>query len=667
MSAEGPKTQNGADSKTEWTYKSAVLVFCIAVNYIGSVIAFDNSYRFLFLDMIGTFIAAVVFGPVFAVTTALLTNTLTSITTPNLAHFAFANAAGGLWWAYAAQRGWLAVLRPQKAAPTGAWQRIRSSLQLIVVGGGGACVAVSVVAVFLKSFVFGHETATYGDYLFAAFAGPTWFRALAADLVLSFPDKTLVAMAGFIMVQSYLRFTNCQLCEIPSTDRRRLAAANHRDITLLVPTLVVFLAALAWRHFQLFPGEGHASAHWTVGLLALALLAAALWPCFTTRSVRRDALRDLFETQAQHPASDSDYWFLGTLGVGLVFISMLYWGAFAWLGQTPWAYYASKSWPITPSWTAIIAIIGLAVAQVFIARINERRATELKLQDKAAVHEEAKNALDLLGQELHRALSGSLQTAQELETGWEENPAIVKQIRNIVAEMQHEPGNWLAQAVREGRPFTGAELAACQGAIEFVKARIKEQCRDIPTMFDFTPQTLPVDQAARQVEDYVKTHFASLESYPYVGLDVQVDQGVRTMSDMEVSLIPGQLRSVLRNLVANSVQAIGRLYRLSAEAQFRRKIVVRITFDRDLVISVIDEGGGFPPEIVGDIYVTGVTSSKKRIGGGARTGEGTMLIKFFVGLMGATIAADNVTSVDGHVGASTKILFPARPSANAAR
>jgi len=667
MIAEDPKAQSGADSKAEWTYKSAVLVFCIALNYIGSVIAFDNSYRFLFLDMIGTFIAAVVFGPVFAVTTALLTNILTSITTPNLAHFAFANAAGGLWWAYAAQRGWLAVLRPQKAAPTGAWRRIRSSLQLIVVGGGGACVAVSVVAVFLKSFVFGHETATYGDYLFAAFAGPAWFRALAADLVLSFPDKTLVAMTGFIVVQSYLRFTNCQLCEIPSTDRRRLAAANRRDITLLALTLVVFLAVLAWRHFQLFPGEGHASAHWTVGLLALALLAAVLSPCFTTRSIRHEALRDLFETQAKHPASNPDYWFLGTLGVGLVFIAMLYWGAFAWLGQTPWAYYASKSWPITPSWTAIIAIIGLAAAQVFIARSNERRATELKMQDIAAVHEEAKNALDLLGQELHRALSGSLQTAQELETGWEENPAIVKQIRNIVAEMQHEPGNWLAQAVREGRPFTGAELAACQGAIEFVKARIKEQCRDIPTMFDFTPQTLPVDQAARQVEDYVKTHFASLESYPYVDLDVQVDQGVRTMSDMEVSLIPGQLRSVLRNLVANSVQAIGRLYRLSAEAQFRRKIVVNIAFDRDLAISVIDEGGGFQPEIVGNIYVTGVTSSRKRVGGGARTGEGTMLIKFFVGLMGATIVADNVTSVDGRVGASTKILFPARPSANAAR
>ncbi|MEN6633460.1 MAG: ATP-binding protein, partial [Candidatus Polarisedimenticolia bacterium] len=385
------------------------------------------------------------------------------------------------------------------------------------------------------------------------------------------------------------------------------------------------------------------------------------------RSVHHDALRDLFETQAQHPASDPDSWFLGTLGVGLVFITMLYCAAFAWLGQTPWAFYASKSWPITPSWTAIIAIIGLAGAQVFIARINECRAAELAVQDKAAVREEAKGVVNLLGRELRRALAGSLQTAQELETGWEENPAVVKQISNIVADMHHEPGNWIAQAVREGRPLTGADLTVCQGAINFVKARLKEQCTDIPAMFDFTPQTLPVGQAARRVEEYVKTHFASLESYSYIDLDVQVDQGVRTMSDMEVSLILGQLRSVLRNLVANSVQAIERLYRRAADAQFRRKIVVRITFDRDLAISVIDEGGGFQPEIIGDIYVTGVASSKKRVGGGARIGEGTMLIKFFAGLMGATIVADNVTSADGHVGASTKILFPAHPRAGSAR
>ena len=661
MSANATTPKARTDKETDWWYKSALFCFCIAVNYIGSVIAFNNSYHFLFLDMIGTFVAAVVFGPIFAIATALLTNTLTSLfTEANLVHFAFANAAGGLWWAFAAQRGWLAVLQPMSPGQDMSRQNmVWRSARLILLGGGGACLVVSSVAVFLKTYVFAHNTASFGDYIYRATAGPELFRAFIADLLLSLPDKVLVAIAGCVMVQAYLRFTDCQIGELEKRDRQRLAAANTKDLWLLGASLFAFLVVLAWRHIQFSQRMASPHGFLTVAVLFLLLLAAILFFAHSGWATRsRHATRDLFNAQLRCECSKQAAWFSWSL-CALPLTVVLYWLVFVWLGKTPWGCYAENPWPIAPSWTAIPALVVLAIAQVLIIRVNEDRAAELE----RSAQEETEGIVSGLARELQCALSGANQTAQELATGWETNEELLDYVEGAVRDARHEPGNWHGQVPPDGEPFNEAELTFYQRVVDFVKKRLAQHYDAIVKMFDFTKTTLPVGDVAAYVGEIVADVRAAAACSSYVRLSpVEVDPSVEKVSADKLTIVPSSLRAVLRGLLSNSVQAIENSYRNCHDSGFRRDIVVTVSFDGRLNITVKDEGGGFPDAVLADIYVSRVLSSKKRIGGAPRYGEGSMIVSRFVKMMHGTIRAENWISPAGNPGASTTVSFPLSPS-----
>jgi hypothetical protein len=75
-----------------------------------------------------------------------------------------------------------------------------------------------------------------------------------------------------------------------------------------------------------------------------------------------------------------------------------------------------------------------------------------------------------------------------------------------------------------------------------------------------------------------------------------------------------------------------------------------------LEITVIDNGGGFSPEIQSEVYKNPVQSANYLHG--SRYGEGTVYAAFYVQLMEGNIKGDNYNYADNLKGAKTSINIP---------
>ena len=146
-----------------------LIVISIAINMIGGQLASMVKLP-IFLDSIGTLISAVLLGPVIGMLTGLLTNLLWGLLTDPIAA-AFAPVAGWL-----ARAGWF------------------RTLPKVVVSGVIITLAVTVVAVPLRTALFGGVTGSGAD-LFVA-----WMHSMGQNLV----ESVAITVIGANLVDKIL-------------------------------------------------------------------------------------------------------------------------------------------------------------------------------------------------------------------------------------------------------------------------------------------------------------------------------------------------------------------------------------------------------------------------------------------------------------------------------
>jgi signal transduction histidine kinase len=131
-------------------------------------------------------------------------------------------------------------------------------------------------------------------------------------------------------------------------------------------------------------------------------------------------------------------------------------------------------------------------------------------------------------------------------------------------------------------------------------------------------------------------------------------------------IVLSKLQSIVYNLISNSESAIYMNRRklrksegLERSVQYVGKIWLELTEltnnnRHGLCITVRDNAGGFPDNILHKVYKEPVKTTKDN----REFGEGTALIGFFVKLMGGSIKASNVKISEEENGALTKIFIP---------
>jgi energy-coupling factor transport system substrate-specific component len=159
-----------------------VMLVCLGLNLFGNA-ASARLNAPLFLDMIGTAIVAITFGPWFGAAVALSTNVLAGLSnSPQALPFVLVNIAGALVWGYGVRT----------------WGLGRTPLRFFSLNVIAAVACTLTAAPILALNLSGITTNSAAGGLFVALQGPglgLWGAALASNLTVSLGDKLL---AGYV-------------------------------------------------------------------------------------------------------------------------------------------------------------------------------------------------------------------------------------------------------------------------------------------------------------------------------------------------------------------------------------------------------------------------------------------------------------------------------------
>lgn len=165
----------------------AVMLSCIGLNFIGGALA-SKFELMLFLDMIGTAVAAIALGPWHGVVVAVTTNgVLTLAANPESLPFTLVNVVGALVWGYGYQR--FAFFR----------QPLGFLLLSIIVA-----LACTLTAVPINLLVFGGVVAHASDGVASALVAggqALWLAIFSANMLASVADKLIAGSLAFVANQ----------------------------------------------------------------------------------------------------------------------------------------------------------------------------------------------------------------------------------------------------------------------------------------------------------------------------------------------------------------------------------------------------------------------------------------------------------------------------------
>ncbi|MFS0712946.1 ECF transporter S component [Microbacterium sp. 2P01SA-2] len=192
--------------------QALIMLGCLIVNFIG-MSTVQLLHLPIYLDMAGTAVAAMVFGPWAGVVVGLSTNVFGFVVgAPGAAPFALVNVAGALVWGYGIRRFGM-----------GADLFRYVNLTLLV------AVACSLVGAPLGVLMFGGYSGHGSDNVTSSIAGlglPVVAAAFSANILTSVIDKLLsgfIALVGIAMLRSRVAVPTAQ---IPLVER--LIAPNGR-------------------------------------------------------------------------------------------------------------------------------------------------------------------------------------------------------------------------------------------------------------------------------------------------------------------------------------------------------------------------------------------------------------------------------------------------------
>lgn len=170
------------------TAKAGLLVAlgCVAVNMVGRVLVVVIPEIPLYLDMVGTAVAAVVLGPWWGAGVGLGTNLLgTTVSGPDSIPFAIVNVAGALVWGYGVRRWRMGRTLPRFFA-----------LNCLV---AVACTSLAVPIIV----ALGGETGNGADDVIDAIQETVeslWLAVASANILTSLADKTISGFVALLAV-----------------------------------------------------------------------------------------------------------------------------------------------------------------------------------------------------------------------------------------------------------------------------------------------------------------------------------------------------------------------------------------------------------------------------------------------------------------------------------
>ncbi|MDR2425766.1 MAG: hypothetical protein LBD46_01045 [Endomicrobium sp.] len=651
-----------ADSKK---YFFLIAAFSILLNWAGHAFVYENSYKFLYFDMLGTFVAAMVLGSAWAMIVALSTAILLSnITSPHFIYLAVVNITGALYWGFLSESGNLEILKTTNYNfKTNFKTNFMSAIKFVLFAGIGGGLLTAFFSSVIRSFIFQDFSfdRPYSIYFSELFKEV--FRVIdtgrlglftnyVADTFIEIPDKVLTVFFAIAICLTIFKFNIKTLTfayrekiEEKKLPWHKIMLKNFDKIEIFIFSVlgITYLFKIREISLKLFTGVMENISIYSLRdyvFLEMIMLPPIIFIFFIVIKIFFQRGVNSEESYADLDIKDNFYlknmdsgikYFLADVLVLSVIVTIIYMYILVTItGVTPVGYYkiysVSKASPETLIWLFIMLIIF-----ILIDRRNNRYTETLTLSDELIKKQTV--------EQISESFDSQRQKLQVLELSWADNTIeFIKSARHDLINQLEKSKTGMDELLVEVydnvvKPYSKSILESQKAMRSYVEEITNGQLRDYSLEQIQKTITKTIDDLKQKTSSYINFEYATISEM-----------------DKKYCRINKLFFVAFNNILDNSVYALQKKVLIP---RFKAVLGIRLSIkDGKFILAVYDNAGGLSKDKLSNIYKISIESSK-----GKRMGEGTMIAKNFIKILDGYITVQNIR-ISGENGLETEIYMP---------
>lgn len=644
-----------------------ILITCFAVllNWAGHSFVYENSYRFLTFDMVGTFVVAMTLGTIWALIAAIATPiVLSNITSPHFIYLAVINMTGAIIWGWLAESGNLIIFNTKSKNKNNFKQTFFIASKFVLFAEITAGLIISIPSSIIKNVIF-HDAIfkqPYSIYFTELFRNlflidNSGFLSIVANYIaetfIEIPNIIVTVFIGSIVSMTILKYNTTMF-----TQHYQQKAKNNNfswyNICISNISIIEFFIFIIMGYIYISTVksvsntilkniisdisvsslQGFIFLEMISVPLIIIILLLFLKIIIPTKKTSFD-LSYLQRNILNKKEFDSDITsfililFLISTIVVLIYIFII----INLTGITPIRYYQTNS--VSPANVSnFLWLIILLATFILIDKHNNNMTRNITLENeliKKQTISEISDSFDTQRQKL-----------QALELNWSQDTVeLLRSSRHdLINELEKTKTgfNDLLSEVYEKivKPYKDAILEN--------QKNTREHIEELGTGKLSKNTVLYIQE---QIEN--KIEFYNLKLAPYIKITLDKFNGDTNKYYCYTNRL---IFIAINNILDNSTFA---LQKLLLDDNFTAKLNISLKISQDskqLIISIIDNAGGIEETKLQKLYKEQIESSK-----GKRLGEGTIHTAYFVSILNGKITATNITNENGK-GLKTNISIP---------
>jgi hypothetical protein len=643
-------------------YYFLTAAFSILLNWAGNSFLYENSYRFLYFDMLGTFVAAIVLGTTWSVIVALATAVLLSaVTSPHFIYLAIVNMSGAIFWGWLAESGNLTLFYNKKNA-----NHVASSVQFIMFAGIAFGLISTGFSSVIRNFI-ASDFAAYQPYslyfagwfkqTFAALGAGFWapLTNYVADSFIEIPDKILTTLFAVTICVTIFKFNITMLTKNyadslaksqKTWNKTFLNSLGLTEIVILIILTLLYLSKIKTISVTLFNfpllGDKSIGLHNFIVLEMLLLPVIFVLMCVVIKLVTWNGKNvfspNIFKyskdvTRLQNVKYEIKPFLTLTFLFSFIIILFYMFILVRLTDLNPVAYYKSiaqtPAAPETFIWAALLFTIFILIDS------RNNKLTETFTLNSEFIKKQT-------AQSIYNSYDTQRQKLQVLELTWSESTIeLLRSARHDLINELEKSQTGLSELLTE----------VYDNVVKPYNALILEnQLATRAYIEDITTGKLNrsgINALENEIEAQLAIIKPKIESY--ISLTFSRAQGA--LENCYIMINKLFLISFL-NVLNNSVFA---LQKKVFDKNFVAVLNVTVQISNDkkyVIVQVTDNAGGLAKDKLSQIYKAPVESSK-----GQRLGEGAITAGNFIKLLDGFITARNA-QIGADTGLETSIYIP---------
>jgi len=644
-----------------------IACFCVLLNWAGHSFVYENSYRFLTFDMIGTFVIAMTLGSIWAILVAIITPiVLSNITSPHFIYVALINMTGAFFWGWLAESGNLKIFNTKSKSKNDFKQTFLIVSRFILFAGIATGLVVSIASSVIKNVIFQDAIfkqpySIYFTELFRNIFGITnsGIYALIANYIaetfIEIPNMIITVFIGSVICLTILRYNTIMFTEHYEQNLRKNKITWFNVFMTNITRIEFFLFAIlgyiyittvksvsnnilsnimsqiSTRTFQDFLFLEMITIPLIIIILILFLKIILPAQKIETMNNLLHLKRSILNRKEYE--ADIAKFLLTLFMLSIIVVTIYIFIIIQLTGITPIRYYKMMSLMpanISNSLWLIILLITFILIDKYNNNLTRNITMENELIKKQTISE-ISDSFDTQRQKL-----------QALELNWSQDTV------ELLKSSRHDLVNQL-EKTKTG--FDDILYEIYEKIVRPYKEAILENQKDTREHIEELSEGKLNKNNLKYIENNIieQIGFYNSKLKPYITISLKSFQ--EPIEDL-YCYTNRLIFVAVKNIIDNSIFA---LQKLLLDDKFVAKLNIDLTVNttkKNLIITITDNAGGIEDSMLSKIYKQQFESSK-----GQRLGEGTIHSAYFVGILNGFIKAKNII-INNERGLQTCIILP---------